>query len=324
MADEETTHALLEVRDLTVDYAGRPAALNGISFDIHSGEIVALLGESGGGKTTVGLAVLRLLPRDCHVRGSILFRGRDVFSLNERELQAFRGAEVAMIPQEASLAANPYLRAIHQVEEVVRVHRTGSRQERRNIAREVLAALGMDGARLLSAYPGQMSGGEQQRLVAAQAMACKPALLIADEASASLDVALQLQWQEMIRNFRDRAGCGVLVITHNPALLAALADRVLVLYQGQIVEEGPFEAISRAPLHPYTSALLRSVPSFATGTGRRKRLPSLPVYRASFKSAEAACPFEPRCPDRMAQCSREKPRIVAHDNVRQVRCLKYD
>lgn len=324
MPDEQKTHALLEIRDLTVDYPGRPAALSGISFDIHAGEIVGLLGESGGGKTTVGLAVMRVLPADCRVRGSIRFRGRDVLGLNERELQAFRGAEVAMIPQEAGLAANPHLRAIHQVEEVVRVHRTLDRRQRRHEARKVLADLGMGSSRLLSAYPNQMSGGEQQRLVAAQAMACKPALLIADEASASLDVTLQIHWLEMIRNFRDTAGCAVLLITHNPALLAGLANRVVVLYQGQVVEAGPFDALSRAPLHPYTSALLRAVPSFATGSGHCKHLASLPVHTASSGSVGVACSFEPRCPDRMAQCSREKPRLIVHDKLQQVRCLKYD
>ena len=317
-------HRLLEIRDLTVNYVGRPAAVNGISFDINAGEIVAILGESGGGKTTVGLAIMRLLPPHCRVRGSVCYEGRDVFSLNKRELQAFRGGAVAMIPQETDLAANPYLRAVDQVEEVVRSHGKLDRRERKSEARRALADLGISSARLQSAYPNQMSGGERQRLIAAQAIACKPALLIADEASASLDIPLQLRWLDMIRSFRDRVGSAVLVITHNPALLSGFADRVLVMYRGQIVEEGAFQAVARAPMHPYTSALLRSVPPFPAGTGERKRLPSLLMSAADERSHEQACPFEPRCPDRMTRCSSEKPRLIAPNDVQQVRCLKYD
>ncbi|HYO82543.1 MAG TPA: ABC transporter ATP-binding protein [Bryobacteraceae bacterium] len=325
MTASRTAHRLLEVRDLTVEYAGGSAALNDISFDIHPGEIVGIVGESGAGKTTVGLAVLRLLPPHGRVvRGSISFRGRDVLGLSERELRAFRGREVAMLPQEADLAANPYIRTLGQVEEVIRAHRTLGLGQRREEARKVLAELEMSSPRLLAAYPHELSGGERQRLIIAQAIACEPALLIADEPSSSLDVVLQSQWLEMIRSFRDRLGGAVLLITHNPSVLSALADRVLVMYHGQIVEEGAFEAIARHPLHPYTDALLRSVPPFPGRVGQRKHLPALAPYPGTPKPSEAACAFEPRCPDRMMACSRQKPPLAIRENLQQVRCLKYE
>jgi oligopeptide/dipeptide ABC transporter ATP-binding protein len=316
---------LLELRDLTVQYDGAVAALKEITFEVYPGEIVGIVGESGSGKTTLGLAILRLLPQYGRIsRGSILFRGRDLSELSEHELQSFRGSEIAMIPQEPELALNPVMRALDQVEEVIRAHRSVSRKRRRDEACRVLGQLGLDRKpRLLSAYPHQLSGGERQRLVIAQAIACHPALLIADEPFASLDVVLQSEWLALVKNLRERLGLAVLLITHNPAILSGLADRVLVMYRGQIVEQAAFEQIVRQPLHPYTDALLRSLPA-APGTAvREKRLPAILAGPTAANPREAACPFEPRCPDRMVTCSQQQPLEIIRDDQRHVRCFKY-
>jgi oligopeptide/dipeptide ABC transporter ATP-binding protein len=320
---------LLEVQDLTVEYGARPNclhALNGITLEVQTGEVVGVLGESGSGKTTLGLAVLRLLPPHGRiVRGSMRFRGRDLYALGEKELQAFRGSEVSMIFQEPALALNPFMRALDQVEEVIRAHRDWKRERRRDEARRVLHDVGMDKTqRLLSAWPNQLSGGERQRLVLAQAIACKPALVIADEPSASLDALLQCEWMALMRDLRERLGLALLLITHDPAILSGLADRVVVMYRGQIVEEGSFEQIIRKPLHPYTRALLRSIPP-PPGTGtRQKRLPVIPSDPAARVPANGACAFEPRCPDRFHPCAHGQPPAAIPEHDRRVRCFKYD
>jgi peptide/nickel transport system ATP-binding protein len=320
--------ALLEVRDLTIEYnssQGSLPALNGLTFELRSGEIVGVLGESGAGKTTLGRALLRLLPPNSRlVRGSVRFRGRDLSTLDEHELRKVRGSEIAMIFQEPDLALNPFLRARVQVEEVIRAHREWNRARRREEALRVLSELGMcRNPRLASAYPHQLSGGERQRLVIAQAIACRPALLIADEPSVSLDVILQAEWLALMKDMCERLEVALLLITHDPAILAGFADRVLVMYKGEIVEAGTLEQILEQPLHPYTQALLESVPP-PPGTARRShRLPVTSQSLAEFVPGDSCCAFEPRCPVRLAECShRRPPEAVLHDG-RHVRCVKY-
>jgi oligopeptide/dipeptide ABC transporter ATP-binding protein len=315
---------LLEVRDLTVKYAGYPAALTGITFEIRPGEVVGIVGESGSGKTTLGLAILRLLPANGRVvRGSIRFRERDLSALSEPEMHSLRGSEVAMIPQEPDLALNPFIRAVDQVEEVIRAHRDYSRERRRNESRRVLGELALNKpARLMSAYPHQLSGGERQRLVIAQAIACQPALLIADEPSIGLDVVLQSQWLALMKNLRERLGLAILLITHNPSILSGLADRVLVMYRGRIIEQASLGQLIAQPLHPYTRSLMSAVPGTRGATGRTKRLPAIPGIQTPQRS-ETGCPFESRCPDAMAACADSEPPDIIQDHQRHVRCLKY-
>jgi oligopeptide/dipeptide ABC transporter ATP-binding protein len=320
--------ALLEVRDLRVRYAAAraaPPALNGVTFDVKQGEVVGVLGESGSGKTTLALAILRLLPPGgSMLGGSIRFRNRDVSALSESELQAFRGLEVSMIFQEPDLALNPFLRALDQVEEVIRAHRPWKRAQRQEQARWALRQVGMDKSPpLFSAYPHQLSGGERQRLVIAQAIGCQPALLIADEPTASLDAVLQCEWVELMQRLRGSLGLALLLIVHDPLVLAGLADRVLVMYGGQIVEEGTTEQVLRQPLHPYTQALLQSIPPVPGTVALKKRLPVITRPEPPGVARNEGCPFEPRCPDRMAECSVRPPPEAVMDGSRRLRCFRY-
>lgn len=256
--------SLVQIDDLAIRYAvgeGWHSALNGVSFHIHRGEVVGVLGESGSGKTTLALALLRLLPSSARIlRGTIRIGGRDLLALKESELEKIRGAKISLIFQEPEMALNPVMQTLDQVAEVIAAHHAWSGTACRTEARRILAELHLDDTRLLAAYPQQLSGGQRQRLVIAQALACRPELLIADEPTASLDSILQAQWLSMLQDLRRRLGLAILLITHDPAILNGLADRVLVMYRGSIVEEASLEQLVRHPQHPYTQALLDCVP----------------------------------------------------------------
>lgn len=256
--------SLVQIDDLAIRYAvgeGWHSALDGVSFHIHRGEVVGVLGESGSGKTTLALALLRLLPSSARIlRGTIRIGGRDLLALKESELEKIRGAKISLIFQEPEMALNPVMQTLDQVAEVIAAHHAWSGTACRTEARRILAELHLDDPRLLAAYPQQLSGGQRQRLVIAQALASRPELLIADEPTASLDSILQAQWLSMMQDLRRRLGLAILLITHDPAILNGLADRVLVMYRGSIVEEASLEQLVRHPQHPYTQALLDCVP----------------------------------------------------------------
>lgn len=321
------TEGLLRVDDLTIDYASGKAwqpVLHGITFEIRPGEVVGMLGESGSGKTTLALALLRVLPPAARIRrGTVRFEGRGLLALKESELANIRGAKVSMIFQEPEMTLNPVMRAIDHVAGVIAAHRDWTRQRCRAEAKRILAQVNLDSdSRLLSAYPHQLSGGQRQRLAIAQAMACRPELLIADEPTASLDSILQMQWLSLMKDLRKRFGLAILLITHDPSILNGLADRVLVMYAGRIVEEAGFEQLIRHPLHPYTQGLLISIapPPGQVRLGT-KHLATIPGN--SGDGTPKGCPFQPRCPDRMAECGSREPPNITLDDGRRVRCLKY-
>ena len=253
---------LLKVRNLAVEFRHERAqghkGLDGISFEVGRGEIVGLMGESGSGKSTTALALLGLLQTDCaSVSGSAIFLGQELFSLREREWQKIRGAEISLVFQEPEIALSPVMRVGDQVAEVIRAHRDWNRRRCQTEARSALARVGLTERRFFSAYPHQLSGGQRQRVVLAQALACEPALLIADEPTASLDARSQADFLALLDNLRNQMGLAVLLISHSPEVQATLADRLLILKEGRIIEQGAFEALYRSPLHPYTRALLR-------------------------------------------------------------------
>jgi ABC-type glutathione transport system ATPase component len=256
----EMPERVLEARDLSVEL-DRPI-VSGVSFDIGPGSITGLFGESGCGKTTLALALLRLLPPRYRMRGSVRLRGRDLATLGERELQRIRGAEISMIFQDPALALNPVMRAGRQVSEVLHAHEA---------AGDVAGLFELAGlppsARLLGAYPHQLSGGERQRVLIAQALACRPGLVIADEPFTALDVLRVLELAALFRDLRDRTGTSFLVISHSPGVLARIADTVLVMRQGSIVEQGPPSRIFRSPAHSYTASLLAALPRLPSGEG---------------------------------------------------------
>ena len=255
--------ALLEVSRLAVHYPlpGAPpvAALADASLDVAAGEVVGLLGESGAGKTTLVDAVLGLLPPGARVSGSIRLAGRELVGLPEAEHRRLRGKAVALVPQDPAVALNPVRRAGPQVAEIAAAHDGGDTARARAQALEALASVGLE-AEMYDAYPHQLSGGQRQRLTIAQALCCRPALLLADEPTAALDSVTQAELRGLLAGLRAQHGLALLLVTHDVGLLHALADRVVVLAGGRTVEAGPAATVLREPGHPYTRALLAAVP----------------------------------------------------------------
>lgn len=270
---------LLQVEDLTLQFcSSSPAAVEGVSFSLHPGEAIGLLGESGAGKTTLARALLGLYPPACRVvKGSVRFRGWEILRANERELQKIRGSQISLISQEPELALNPVIPIGKQVEEVIRAHSAGKRRFCREEACSALALAGLGDDWIYSAYPHQLSGGQRQRASIAQALACKPALLVADEPTSSLDNVIQAEILDLLKQWRGRFQLALVFITHNPALLSGLADRVAVMHASRIVEEGAFEQIYWRPRHPFTKKLLNAIPPLqkATSCASGNQQPSL-------------------------------------------------
>ena len=322
---------LLQVRDLSVRLETESGtvvpAVESVSFDVGSGEAVGILGESGCGKTTLALALLRLLPPGGQIlRGSIHFGGRELLAAGEREMERIRGGEISLIFQEPGIALAPVMRVGEQVCEVIRAHRRWSWKRCREVAVSALAQVfPNDSARIYAAYPHQLSGGQRQRVLIAQALACRPALVIADEPTASLDTTTQAEILALIRDLKQRLRLSLLLISHNPAILAGLADRILVMYAGRIVEEGPLERVYREPLHPYTQGLLRSIPRTPdeAAPSSKTKLPAISGSPPDPARLPSGCPFEPRCPERMAICTTREPDEVRPEASRRVRCFKY-
>lgn len=323
--------ALLQVRDLAARFhsghCSEVLVVRGVSFDLHRGEVIGLLGESGCGKTTTALALLRLLPPDgCVVSGSVRFRGRDLLNCSEEELQKIRGAEISMISQEPGIALNPVLPVGMQIAEVIRAHRQLNRKQRRAEAELLLAEVGLsDTARTYAAYPHQLSGGQKQRVMIAQALACRPALVIADEPTAALDTTVQTKILDLLKELKKRLQLAFLLISHNPATLVGLADRLMVMYAGRIVEEGDTSQVLSSPLHPYTRSLLASMPfpPFHGGLAGKKQLPTIADNPPDPAHLPEGCSFAPRCPERMATCTVREPQTVQTENTRRVECFVY-
>jgi ABC-type dipeptide/oligopeptide/nickel transport system ATPase component len=251
---------LLQIENLRVVFHprdGQPvAALDGVSLELGAGEVVGILGESGSGKTTLGLSLLKLLPESVKVSGSIRFRGQELLALKERQLQRIRGAEISMIFQEPGLALHPMLRAGEQVADVIRAHSACTRGRCRQRAELALEHVCLrDIRRIYHAYPHELSGGERQRVAIAQAVACQPSLLIADEPTGSLDSTVQAEILNLFRDLNAQLGVAILMISHNPAVLDKLARRICVMSCGRIVEQGSLREILSNPSHRYTQAL---------------------------------------------------------------------
>ncbi len=312
--------------ELSANSGGAVRAVNGASFSIAPGEVAGLIGESGCGKSTTALALLRLLPAShCAIHGSVRFQGRELLALDEPELEQIRGSEIALVFQEPSLALHPMKRVGEQVADVMRVHRGWDRVRCRDGARAALAEVALgDSDRIFRAYPHQLSGGQRQRVVIALALACKPALVIADEPTASLDATTEAEILELFRELKQRHRIALLLITHNPAILAGFADRVLVMYAGKIIEEGSFDQVIHDPLHPYTRALIRSLPARAgESVAAKQPLPTIGGSPPDPSLPLPGCPFEPRCAVRMDMCVARDPLPVSPQGLREVRCFHY-
>jgi oligopeptide transport system ATP-binding protein len=322
---------VLEVRDLFVAYARRDGgvwrALSGVSFGLGAGEILAVLGESGSGKSTLAAALLRLLPPNARITGGEIFlEARDVARMDAVELRRVRGSGISIVFQEPSLALHPTIRVGEQIGEILRAHGMHTKRERFRRACEVLAKVfSGDVERIFSSYPHELSGGQQQRVLIAQAIACEPAVVVADEPTASLDSTTQREILGLFRSLRDSLGIAFLFITHNPTLLAGFADRVLVLYAGKVAEIGPTRDVLLAPRHPYTQALLKCVPQIDSRSGAALRSP-LPVIAGAPPSLgilSQGCVFEPRCEERMEICPVSEPTAALVGEGHEVSCLKF-
>jgi peptide/nickel transport system ATP-binding protein len=322
---------VLEVRDLRVDYLDARAkikpALEGVSLTLRSGEVLGVLGESGCGKSTLASAVLRLLASGGKIRsGSIRFGGQEILAESERELEKIRGSQISIVFQEASLALHPTIRICEQVARVIGAHNSLDRRARLNKAREVLGEVFIDDVdRIFSSYPHQLSGGQRQRVLIAQAIACNPKILIADEPTASLDTTTQSEILSLFAELKKRHNMAIIFITHNPAILARLADRILVLYAGRVVEEGPAEILLRAPQHPYLRDLLRSMPDSpeAALLQHQTKLPAIAGTAPDLSVNSVGCLFAPRCADKMDECIQREPISVTVQENHTVACFKY-
>jgi len=323
---DERPKPLLSVRSLAVEY--RPAtgppvvALDGAELEVAAGEVVGVLGESGSGKTTLALAAAGLLPPEGRViGGEIHFAGRRVERLGEKAWNALRGREIGIVFQEPALALHPTNRVDWQVAEVLRAHRGGSRRRRLEAVRELFAEVDL-GAELLRAYPHQLSGGQRQRVALAQALACRPPLVIADEPTAALDAAVEARLLERVAELARGSGTAFLWISHDPDVVATIAHRVAVIYAGRVVESGPMRDVLGDPRHPYTRALLACRPTSRPAADRR--LPAIPGAAPTLHERRAGCPFAPRCPHREERCELEDPPAHEATPARVVRCVLAD
>ena len=323
------SNELAEVRELTVTYtsgdAGATRALDSIGVEVCRGEVVGILGESGSGKSTLASAILGLLPPHAKLeRGSILFRSRDLLRLSEVELCSIRGREISQISQDPALSLNPVMTAGSQVGEVLRAHLPWNADQRRTRVMELLQEVGFNHPEEVhSAFPHQLSGGQRQRISIAQAVACRPALLIADEPTSKLDAASQVEIIDLLSQIRRQHGTAILVISHDPTLFPGFADRVAVMYAGSIVESGSTVEIFGQPLHPYTQALVRIAKSSVCDSTLRARLPAIDGESSHLTCNLVGCRFAARCPERMDVCSLRYPRKFVPEPSRSVNCFKY-
>ena len=312
---------LLDVRDLRVHFGGetRPVkAVDGVSFSIPHGKTVALVGESGCGKSVTAMSLARLVPQPPgrYVGGEVIYKGRNVLTMPDEELRVLRGNEISYVFQEPGSSLNPVFRIGYQIAEALKLHRP--EVDRRAETIELLRLVGIpDPASRLRAYPHQLSGGMQQRVMMAMALACRPALLVADEPTTALDVTIQAQILDLLVQLQEELHMAVLLITHNLGLVADVAHWVNVMYAGRVVESGPTEQVLRDPKHPYTCALLQAVPRLAGSEGRVAGIPgTVPNPRA----LPAGCVFHPRCSRRRDICSEQVPECESIEGGRTVRC----
>jgi len=325
MGENGTDGPLLDVRGLTCEFlteAGPARAVDGVSFVVARGETVGLVGESGCGKSATALALMGLLPRPAGrvAGGTIRFDGHELTSLSERHYRDLRGNRLAMVFQEPMTALNPVMRSGEQVAEVLRRHRGLDRRAAWKKTISLFEDVGIPApVERVHDYPHQLSGGMRQRVVIAMAIACEPALLIADEPTTALDVTIQAQILDLLQSLQRRTGLAILLITHDLGVVAQLCDRVLVMYAGQIVERAPVKELFAAPRHPYTVGLLRSMPR-PRANAERVRLPEIPGSVPPITARPDGCTFADRCDRSEAQCRNKQPSLDTVGPDHDARC----
>jgi len=312
---------LLEIKNLKIDFGTEADALravDGVSLAIGAGETVCLVGESGCGKTVTALSIARLVPTPPanYVGGEILLNGRDVLKMSNAELRGIRGGVVSYVFQEPGASLNPVFRIGNQIKESLKLHKPEKATNEEVIRLLKLVGIPAPESRIRN-YPFEMSGGMQQRVMIAMALASEPKLLVADEPTTALDVTIQAQILELLHDLKQRLGMAILLITHNLGIVGDMADRVAVMYAGQIVELSPAKELLRRPLHPYTKALINSVPKLAGGASRLSAIPGNVPRIGNFPPG---CRFAPRCPIAKPECSENIPDLVEVEAGCWVRC----
>ena len=313
--------SLLTVENLSVSFGDEKApfkAVDRVSYTVNEGEVLGIVGESGSGKSVSSLAFMGLIDFPGRVTAEKLhFNQNDLLALKPKEKQKIVGADIAMIFQDAMTSLNPSYTVGYQIMEALKVHQGGSKSARRERTIELLSLVGIpDPKSRLEVYPHQLSGGMSQRVMIAMAIACNPKLLIADEPTTALDVTIQAQIIDLLLELQRKENMALILITHDLALVAESAHRIIVMYAGQVVEEGKAEEIFKSPLHPYTQALLKALPEFAEG---KSRLQSLPGVVPGKYDRPQGCLLNPRCPYATEKCRSVEPALV-QINGRQVKC----
>ena len=317
---------LLSVKNLSTEFPvkkGIVRAVEDVSFDVDQGEILAIVGESGSGKSVTSLSIMGLLAEPGHVAGgSLEFEGKDLATLSEKQYRELRGNDMAMIFQEPMTSLNPVYRVGNQIVEAIRTHEKVSKAEAKDRAVDLLRKVGIPSPEArINDYPHQMSGGMRQRVMIAMALACNPKLLIADEPTTALDVTIQAQILDLLRRLRDDTGMAVLLITHDLGVVSETADRVVVMYCGQVVEEAEVRALFDHPMHPYTLGLLKSIPRLEDDDS--KRLYMIKGMVPNPLEMPPGCHFSDRCDSCMDICRTKVPELVDVDG-HKVRCFLYE
>ncbi|MCY4353807.1 MAG: ABC transporter ATP-binding protein [Truepera sp.] len=325
-----TADRLLEVNDLKTYFdtdEGTVRAVDGVSFHISRGETLAVVGESGSGKSVTSLSAMRLIPTPPGriADGEILFEGRDLVTRPEREMRRIRGNEISMIFQEPMTSLNPVYTVGDQIAEAIVLHQNKSNREALRMSAEMLDLVGIpEPEKRIKNYPHQMSGGMRQRVMIAMALSCGPKLLIADEPTTALDVTIQAQILDLMRNLQNEIGMSILFITHDLGVVAEMADRVVVMYAGRAVEEGDVKDIFGAPKMPYTLGLLNSIPRVDKAAVHQQRLEAIPGNVPNPLYLPEGCAFHPRCRFVIDECKDEIPLLSDSGGGHMVRCIRWN
>lgn len=321
------SEVLISIKDLKTNfytYAGVVKALDGINLDIYKGETLGLVGETGCGKSVTALSIIRLIqwPPGKIDGGSIIFNGKDLLKLPEKEMRTIRGNKISMIFQEPMTSLNPVYTIGNQIAEVLMLHQHMDKKSANDKAVEMLKFTGIpDPERIAVSHPHELSGGMLQRAMIAMALACNPELLIADEPTTALDVTIQAQILELMKDLKDKTGASILMITHDLGVVADICDRIGVMYAGNIVELGDIKSIFYKPAHPYTSGLISSIPTITQQCS--ERLETIPGSVPNLINPPAGCRFHPRCNKAMDVCKEEKPGVYEIESGHFVACHLY-
>ncbi len=313
---------LLSINNLAIDFKtarGIHKAMGNVSFSVKRGEVFGVVGETGCGKTITGLSILRLLPKSALVRGEVMFEGRNLLDLSEPEMNTIRGRRISMIFQDPTSSLNPVFTIGEQITRVVRQHLKLDKKAAQAQAEDSLAAVGLpDVKRAMTSYPHQLSGGQQQRVMIAMALACRPSLLIADEPTTALDVTIQAQILNLLRDLQKKFDLSIILITHNLGVVAQACDRMAVLYAGGVAEISPTYFVYTKPHHPYSRGLLAAIPRPGS---RGQRMAAIPGTVPSNPGEVTGCAFAPRCVNVFDRCLKEKPPLIPVGEAHESACF---